>query len=65
MTTFKIKPKQGLIIRDPDSFEILSETGEEKPRTGYWLNHLKAGDVELVKDTRTSKSTTQIQKDKE
>ncbi|MDY4480295.1 MAG: DUF2635 domain-containing protein [[Pasteurella] aerogenes] len=63
MTTFKIKPKQGLIIRDPDSFEILSETGEEKPRTSYWLNHLKTGDVELVKETRTSKSTTQKEKE--
>ncbi|WP_044469797.1 DUF2635 domain-containing protein [Mannheimia massilioguelmaensis] len=45
---FKIKPKAGLIIRDPDTFEPLSEKGEDKPKTSYWLNHLKAGDVELV-----------------
>lgn len=38
---FKIKPKKGLIIRDPETFELLAEEGEEKPRTSYWLNHLK------------------------
>lgn len=46
----KIKPKAGLIIRDPDSFEILSVDGEEKPQTAYWLNHLKNGDVIIVNE---------------
>ncbi|STO55362.1 Protein of uncharacterised function (DUF2635) [Canicola haemoglobinophilus] len=45
---FKLKPKKGLVIRDPETFEPLAETGEEKPRTSYWLNHLKNGDVEIV-----------------
>ncbi|WKS99790.1 DUF2635 domain-containing protein [Gallibacterium salpingitidis] len=52
---FKIKPRKGLIIRDPETFELLAENGEEKPRTGYWLNHLKNGDVELVKTSRANK----------
>lgn len=52
----KIKPKAGLIIRDPVSFEQLAAEGEEKPETAYWLNHLKAGDVELVESKATSKA---------
>lgn len=52
---FKIKPKKGLIIRDPETFEQLSENGEEKPKTAYWLNHLKNGDVELVESKSTKK----------
>lgn len=52
----KIKPKAGLIIRDPESFEQLSAEGEEKPETAYWLNHLKAGDVELVREKTSTKT---------
>ena len=55
MPTFKIKPKAGLIIRDPNTFEPLSEKGEEKPKSGYWLKHLKNGDVELVEAKSTEK----------
>ncbi|AAC23157.1 DUF2635 domain-containing protein [Haemophilus influenzae] len=53
MPTFKIKPKTGLLIRDPETFELLSESGEDKPKISYWLNHLKNGDVELVTETTT------------
>lgn len=53
MPTFKIKPKAGLLIRDPETFELLAESGEEKPKISYWLNHLKNGDVEQVNDTTT------------
>lgn len=53
MPTFKIKPKTGLLIRDPETFELLSESGEDKPQISYWLNHLKNGDVELVTETTT------------
>lgn len=45
---FKIKPRKGLIIRDPETFEPLDEQGEIKPQTSYWLNHLKNGDVEIL-----------------
>ncbi|HII3786366.1 TPA: DUF2635 domain-containing protein [Pasteurella multocida] len=54
MEMFKIKPKQGFVIRDPETFEQLAEEGEEKPRTSYWLNHLKNGDVEIV-ETKSRK----------
>ncbi len=52
---FKLKPKKGLVIRDPETFEPLAETGEEKPRTSYWLNHLKNGDVEIVEPKSRNK----------
>ncbi|EEY13310.1 DUF2635 domain-containing protein [Mannheimia haemolytica] len=57
MPTFKIKPKAGLIIRDPNTFEPLSEKGEEKPKSGYWLKHLKNGDVELVEAKPNERKT--------
>lgn len=44
----KIKPKAGLIIRDPDTMAQLAAKGEDKPRNGYWLKRLKDGDVELI-----------------
>lgn len=47
----KIKPREGLIIRDPNSFEPLLAEGEDKPQTAYWLNHLKNGDVIVVEET--------------
>lgn len=49
---FKIKPRKGVIIRDPETFGLLSEQGEIKPKTSYWLNHLKNGDVEII-ETRS------------
>lgn len=52
---FFIKPKKGFIIRDPESFEPLAVDGELKPKTSYWLNHLKHGDVEIVKDKKGAK----------
>ena len=60
MPTFKIKPKTGLLIRDPETFELLSESGEDKPKISYWLNHLKNGDVEIV--TETAKAKTKLRK---
>lgn len=61
MQTFYIKPKTGLIIRDPETFEQLNAKGEEKPQSGYWLKHLKNGDVELVeaKSTEKRKNSTE------
>lgn len=59
----KIKPKVGLIIRDPESFEQLAAEGEEKPEIAYWLNHLKAGDVELVSDNANAASKTKTTKE--
>lgn len=51
MQSMYIKPKAGLIIRDPDTYEILPPAGAEKPQSSYWLRHLQSGDVVLVEST--------------
>lgn len=58
MTEFRIKPAEGLTVRDPETYEPLKASGELKPRNGYWLCRLKDGDVELVDDSKTKKKGT-------
>ena len=53
MDTVKIKPKQGLIVRDPITRTPLKNEGEEKPRNVYWLRRLKEGSALLVKSETT------------
>ncbi len=59
MATIKIKPLNGLIVRDPETREPLKAGGEEKPRNPYWLRRLKEKSVELVIEdkTKTAKKT--------
>ena len=40
-----IKPKPGVLVKDPVTGKPLSEAGEKKPATTYWLRRLKDGDV--------------------
>ncbi len=44
----KIKPNNGLIVRDPLTGKPLVAEGEEKPRNSYWLRRLRDKDVVLV-----------------
>lgn len=37
--------RRGLIVRDPRTRKPLSEDGELKPLTGYWLRRLRDGSV--------------------
>ncbi|AWW56532.1 DUF2635 domain-containing protein [Pasteurella multocida] len=49
METINIKPAQANIkVRDPETFEFLSEKVEAKPRNAYWLARLRDGDVVVV-----------------
>lgn len=61
MKTIKVKPLNGLLVRDPETREPLEETGENKPRTPYWLRRIKDKSVTLVKTTKaaTTKETDQ------
>jgi len=59
MKTFKVKPKKGLLVRDPETREPLKDTGEEKPRDIYWLRRVAAGDVEEVKAKSATKKETE------
>lgn len=40
-----VKPKLGLIVRDPVSKRPLPLEGGDVPREGYWLRRLRSGDV--------------------
>lgn len=59
MATIKIKPLNGLIVRDPETREPLKVEGEEKPRNPYWLRRIKDKSVELVieEKAKTAKKT--------
>lgn len=48
----KIKPKEGYVVRDPQSHRPLKAEGEDKPRTQYWLRRLRDGDVTLCDDAQ-------------
>ena len=52
MTEFFIKPISGVTVRDPETLEPLSESGEKKPQNGYWLRRLNDGDIEVVEQKK-------------
>ena len=55
MKTIKVKPKKGLLVRDPETREPLKAKGEEKPRNTYWLRRIKDESViELTEIGRAS-----------
>lgn len=54
-----LKPKQGLIVRDPVSFVPLPEDGMMKPWTGpegrYWRRRVNCGDCSIVEQMKNKK----------
>lgn len=55
--TFKIKPKQGVIVKDPETLVSLKPEGEDKPRNAYWLRRVKDGDCLVIEPKATTKKT--------
>ena len=43
-----LKPKPGLLVRDPTTLQPLPESGREVAPNSYWQRRLLAGDVVLV-----------------
>ena len=44
--TIRIKPRAGMIVRDPVTYRPLAVEGEDKPRFNqYWQRRLRDGDV--------------------
>ena len=41
----KVKPREGLIVRDPATREALPVKGKTVARNAYWLRRLADGDV--------------------
>jgi hypothetical protein len=46
--TMRIKPRLGLLVRDPATYRPLALEGEDKPRDQYWMRRLRDGDVVKV-----------------
>lgn len=49
-----VKPKDGLIVRDPATKRIIAAEGSEVPQSGYWMRRLRDGDVEITKPVAPS-----------
>jgi len=63
-STMKIKPAEGLIVRDPDTRRPLAAKGEVKPKNAYWMRRLRDGDVvEITGSTKRKSNQTQITAD--
>jgi hypothetical protein len=58
MNTFKIRPKAGPVY-DPTTGAALSQTGEMKPRSNYWLRRLHFGEIEIVESTPQPQPTAE------
>ena len=52
----KIKPREGFIVRDPLTREVLPAKGAEVEISVYWLRRLKGGDVVAVEPRRKEKA---------
>ena len=46
--TVKIKPRDGLTVRHPDTRRPLAEKGEKVEMNSYWQRRLNDGDVLVV-----------------
>lgn len=52
MAMVKVKPKQGLKIRNPKNMEFLPEHGCKVEMSTYWARRIQCGDVVLVEDKK-------------
>lgn len=59
--TIRIKPRAGLIVRDPETFQILATEGEVKRNSQYWQRRLRDGDVIEVKETEEPEAETGVE----
>jgi hypothetical protein len=52
-----VKPKAGVVVRDPVTREPLPASGREVPENDYWMRRLRDGDIETAAPARASKET--------
>lgn len=59
MKTVFLKPCSGQLVRDPLTYNPLSENGEIKPYTGvegrYWRRRIKDGSVLIITEKKKKK----------
>jgi hypothetical protein len=41
-----VKPKNGVMVPDPERGGYLPDAGRDVPRTQYWLSRLRDGDID-------------------
>lgn len=51
-----VKPKEGLLVRDEKTKQILPIEGKVVEMSTYWVRRLKDGDVELVKNAEKAEA---------
>jgi hypothetical protein len=64
-----LKPRSGLLVRDPGTFVPLSQEGEWKPWTGplgrFWRRRVMVGDCEEAVPNQPASKRTRKMTDKE
>lgn len=63
MDTATLVPREGLIVRDPQTGNPLDPEGEEKPLSPYWLRRLADGDAAKKKKTTTRRAAPSREED--
>lgn len=53
----RIKPKEGLIVRNPVNGLIVPEKGLNVPNNSYWRRRVKDGSVDIMKESPNPKPT--------
>lgn len=43
-----VRPKPGVLLRDPRSKQLLPAEGRNVEESGFWLRRIREGSVELV-----------------
>ena len=51
-----VKPKEGLLVRDEKTKQILPIEGKIVEMSTYWVRRLKDGDVELVENVEKAEA---------
>ena len=50
LETMRVKPKGGLLVRNPIDRKPIPKEGIEVPRNAYWVRRLNFGEVELIEE---------------
>jgi hypothetical protein len=54
-TGVMIKPKNGLIMRDPDDgLKLIPETGKKVVWSSFWIKRAAAGEIEIIDEIKTA-----------
>lgn len=65
MSRIFVKPKKGMLVRDPISKQMLPENGKAVTKSTYWLRRIKDGDVVLTTKGGVEKAPEKSKETKE